>query len=414
MLFAMGSLDSENHVSTRDRHRHQIAVFLKACCFLCGNLAAMAPKKETAAERSQRLACKADEIRVLADYNRACAVMKYRPEVISSVQNHMQAKGWWDLPQLKAPVPEGREDSANAGQRTGCDAFEQFKADFPHVDACPVDLLTPMHRNYNTWSSIGPKGIRAVLHCCEPVSLNSRLVMGLAGKHQREAPKDKLLELLEFIADIDGDQALPFDSKDPACRPLWELCQHAMECNESLGRRARDLHLPQDWSTVFRFNTKVENDILFLVAGDGSRIPVPKAIIGTMAVEGFYVEKPFSQSRALLRHRMMKTFSQQCSLLIMMYGMAEVRSAKRDMIGNGGSASGMAVAAKRRRAICNRISVKTDVGTSSGSGLHADSETATDVSPVEHGGAVGEPVGRKGDEDAAGDNPNVLEEEFEP
>jgi len=257
----------------------------------------MPPVKETAQQKADR----------------AVAAVKDRPEVVASVKTHLIARGWWDAPAAASPLkkhvtepssleirPSAPDESTDFGK--ACKTMRVLYT-------AGIDAQVELHRNYKTWGQIPPKFLRQMLHLCEPISLHSRLLLGLCVKGQREVPKAPLLEILERMAAIDSNSLIGEQTL------LWQLSVFLNERNVLQGRPCKDLQLPADWSKdgVWEL-VKLASGCA--VSRKGSKIPgVAHPDLADVDFADLYLEANHSEARATVRSRQNAFLCKSCIVL---------------------------------------------------------------------------------------------------
>jgi len=257
----------------------------------------MPPVKETAQQKADR----------------AVAAVKDRPEVVASVKTHLIARGWWDAPAAASPLkkhvtepssleirPSAPDESTDFGK--ACKTMRVLYT-------AGIDTQVELHRNYKTWGQIPPKFLRQMLHLCEPISLHSRLLLGLCVKGQREVPKAPLLEILERMAAIDSNSLIGEQTL------LWQLSVFLNERNVLQGRPCKDLQLPADWSKdgVWEL-VKLASGCA--VSRKGSNIPpVAHPDVADVDFADLYLEANHSEAKATVRSRTNALLCKSCIVL---------------------------------------------------------------------------------------------------
>jgi len=197
---------------------------------------AMPPKKESAEAKASRLTRAAEEGMMKADRQRVALACK-SPDILASVKKFLQMKQQW--PMLEEPEEEVRAGPQQEEVKQAMLCSEEWMQE---VDSQGFDLSACIHRNHHKWNKCPPKYLRAMLHCAEPVAMNTRLLKQLCDAGQREVPREPMLMLLEFMTGLDMAEDLP-------TLHLGSLVWLVMTKNEARDRRLHNAQLkaPLQW-----------------------------------------------------------------------------------------------------------------------------------------------------------------------
>ena len=232
-------------------------------------------------------------------------------------KKHLQLKGVWPSSCDIAEQPEEVEAKNAVDAELPKQATEDELSGF---DWCGHDMTVVLHRNYGHWHKVPPRHVRAMLHIMEPISLHSRMIKLLCFHGQREAPREPMLQMLEFCTGIDTNEALPSQHVGT----LTLMCRNL---NDQRGNRLRNFRVasPIDWN-------RKELGVYIIreqfVKQDGERVkmlllidrflnksvvvPWPK----NKAFASLLVMNNFADLRAYVGCRSEKEFKMPCSVLI--------------------------------------------------------------------------------------------------
>ena len=110
-------------------------------------------------------------------------------------------------------------------------------AGFPTIgpNCSKRDIGQQMHRNFMCWGSVSGVHLKMILGCIEKVAFSALNLKVPLEAGQREVARWKLLQLSEFVTEIDKEEVAGGDSG---------VHYHAMDMSdrsEARGRRVRDL-----------------------------------------------------------------------------------------------------------------------------------------------------------------------------
>jgi len=198
----------------------------------------MAPKrKETAIERAQRKTCQGAQAFLKVDRDNCLRLLRGYDAVVTAVKNHLVSSRMW-----VAPTEELPETHAACGPLAKTEALTAVKAEANLAADEEEAEDIQIHRNFHCWGLVPPSHLVAVLAQLEPVSMSRQNMKVLRMKSRRLPEASRLRELHEFCTGVDPSQQVG-DNKE-----LQHHVEIHKELNETLGRRARDLQLPPNWS----------------------------------------------------------------------------------------------------------------------------------------------------------------------
>lgn len=286
----------------------------------------MSPKKESPAARSQRLQRVAHALQEKADFQTCCAVLKGNPSAVNSTKKQLVALGMWptefgsseygqlaphragapkeDEEPAKTAVKEEEEESKEAGRHCGV------------PDQCDSGDARHIHRNFALWSNVPGLHIRTILNALEPVTFSLGNLRSMCRKGQREVPKDKLLELFEYMTSIDPSVPVG-DDRDTA-----SIIKTLRGVSSSLGRRCRDLQLPPAWNSKGIYSVEHEDgDIVLVKKSSGEKKILTHG--DSSIIANYELSTNFSELRATIRDKTSPGQASQC-----MFYFAPVQLAK--------------------------------------------------------------------------------------
>ena len=115
-----------------------------------------------------------------------------------------------------------------------------------------------------------------MLCSAEPATFSAADLRLLLKKGQREASRDELMKLIEFISNDAAE-----DTVDITCRSENKLIAMLCEANVALGRRGRDMPLPADWSewAVYTYEVKgIKVKVTNKLSGDVRTADCPRLV----------------------------------------------------------------------------------------------------------------------------------------
>lgn len=158
----------------------------------------MGPKKETAEEKSLRYQQQSQALSLKADMSVCLAAMKQNPSAISEVKRTLQNLGYIkDGVVMKGELPAGAAASSGDGSKAPPAKAGAKKLAAPSADLSVAPSATP--------AQASSEMLQTILAGIEPVALGPNGLRGLLKPGQRKIPKNILLELLEFVTDMDED-----------------------------------------------------------------------------------------------------------------------------------------------------------------------------------------------------------------
>lgn len=259
----------------------------------------MAPRKgETADVKAARLTVRAESLKYQIDFQKAIASMKGRAEVVQAVKNHLTSLGYW-IDDLNAAKAEKTDTTESPGKLRV--KYETGTGDF--------DLTSDLHRNYNVWSSVPSRNLKVLLHELEPISLHEKMQKALCGPNQREPPREKLLELLEFACNVDPCTEVGSQRK------LDDILATLKQRNSLLGRRAKEIRLPPDWQDIGIYKLQLAGDAVML-SGLGKLVKLAPSMLNGAPFDSLFIEANYSQNRATLRSNIDLVLQHACATLL--------------------------------------------------------------------------------------------------
>jgi hypothetical protein len=149
--------------------------------------------------------------------------------------------------------------------------------------------------------------MKRVLATLEPIAFHENMLKIHCKKGMREVPKEPMLELLEFVCDVDPSS--PFNHN----RNLVVICAALLKTNQANQQRGKNLRLPVDWALSGFFKISEEDGSVVLKQGDEA-IRLPDAV-KTATKDELFVESNFSLARAKLRSRVDASIAMNCQQL---------------------------------------------------------------------------------------------------
>jgi hypothetical protein len=195
----------------------------------------------SADDRSKKLQRQAQNLLVKADHQMVVSAMKTHGSAAASCcKRALVSMGFID-PTTNTVVPSG---------------FVSQPPSIAKPIAIEDDPSAPRSapKLGSTWISTETKIMRNLLTDIEPVTLSFQNLRSLAKKQAKDVPKDKILEVLEFVLGLDPGGA------PPANKSYEHIKQFMMRRNDAMGRRSANLTLPADWSKVGVYVVEFKDD----------------------------------------------------------------------------------------------------------------------------------------------------------
>ena len=207
----------------------------------------MTNKKETPEEKAQRLTLQGQLLHEKLIFHTAVACMKTGPHVVALVKRCLQSNGLWNagVDTAKTAARKRMEtplcsEQAPAGDTADENLTEQQLKEKEFKEN--PDLQAEIHRNFARWRDVPPKHLKSLCAALEPVSCNARVLKVYCSTGQREVPREPLLQILEFMLDVD-----PNTEVGPA-RMLWEIAMWMWDRSFARGRAAQMITHPADYA----------------------------------------------------------------------------------------------------------------------------------------------------------------------
>lgn len=211
----------------------------------------MAPRKETAVERSKRLAQESHFVAKKADSTLISKCMKEHPGCIPQLKRTLV-----NLNYLVADSEGQFTVTTAASAAAGPDVVgERLPKTSPSSKKQLLDLTmgVPPSMQHADGDLLG-----LLLEACEPVSLSTFAMKANLKPNQRKMPRNLYYELFEFIFDLDRDtdwaQAIT----------VGALLEDLKATNVRNGRRAAGLAMPISWAQHGLYVLSVDDGVLTL------------------------------------------------------------------------------------------------------------------------------------------------------
>ena len=260
----------------------------------------MAPKKETHAQRAERLDRKALELRHREKRLSIQALMVKDPDVVPKIMDYLVSLGSFgtcDSPRTS--------DSAGAILGTPTKSAHGGEPDVgstPYVQAAGNghQAHSAPNKNFNKLDNMPLVHLRIWLKTMEPVACSDAQVKSLISRGSREESRTSLAELMEFMTDLDPSVPI-FSGTVRDDIAMKTFSDHLVKVNESLGRRARDLPLPADWAKHGFYLIMFISGKAFLLNRFTNQIAPPPDDMDQGPGQHIQLEANFSENRACVR-----------------------------------------------------------------------------------------------------------------
>lgn len=261
----------------------------------------MGLKKETAEQKSKRLAAVAHNLRVKSDYQKVCKVIRGREDLISRFKQELVNLGELVVDPNAKAAP-GTFVSASEAAASGAEQAAHEQLQDADVDEsatataspdAPADCASPMlHRNFATWAVVPPSHVQSFLAYAEPVSFGAGNMRNLLKRSCKVAPRGVLLELFEYVTGLDPTSSVPH-------RSLEDLKFFVKDHNFKNGRPARDLELPADWQKHGHYTFAVKPPCLTISCkSSGTHIILPNITTTSDDEDAIVIDANYSKARA--------------------------------------------------------------------------------------------------------------------
>ena len=195
----------------------------------------MPGRRETATERSLRLALASNALTLKADTSLINTVMRTMPSSVPHLKKCLVLLGFIDrLDQVLQPVADAGIPAAVREQKLDGQTG-------PGLKKCLCALTDQVPKGNISLARCGVEFLLFMLEQCEPRAFSKSSVRALLRPKQRKIAKGTLLELAEFTFDCDADATWKVGTS------VGDLLEVLAAANRAAGRRGRDLTLPPNW-----------------------------------------------------------------------------------------------------------------------------------------------------------------------
>lgn len=266
----------------------------------------MAPSKETAQQKAQRLMKAGRKLRVKADFVTVCQCLRDREDLIGFFweeligRGELVADGEGNLVVVgksEKGTPVKREAAAEAPAVPAASAPSSEAASPPEQPADNRDTTdgTVIHRNFNTWHLVPPAHLATILEGIEPITFSAGNMRAFIKRGCRAPPRPILLELLEFTVDVDPSSSVGED------RNIQSIINKFKLRNQLNDRRGRELQLPRNWRDVGIFDVSIFEPVLTIrERRGGASIVVAGVAVQQGDEQGINIDNNYSKLRATL------------------------------------------------------------------------------------------------------------------
>lgn len=210
-------------------------------------------------EKRIRFQQKASEAKLKAQTNLIMAVMKKAPSSVPHLKKMLTYSKCINAATDEAVVAEAAGahtiGTAGAGASSGTRSSPQGGNGPDPM----FDDNAPVPPEMSTFQTASPELLSHLLNRLEPVVFNPFSFRAFMKRGMKRIPKAPLLETLEFVTDCSPDT--PLNSFEN----IGALIDWLASRNHDLGRRAREMGLPIEWSTDGIYAAKVRDSTVFLV-----------------------------------------------------------------------------------------------------------------------------------------------------
>jgi len=227
--------------------------------------------------------------------------MKASADAVQDIKRYLMDKCYWTRGGLEVSLPDPLLPIGDAPGDAAPEAAAEepppapAQVDFPTFD---IDINIEIHRNFAQWSKIPPQALGQHPPLDRPCGLQHegiKVLRNLCSKDQKVPPREKLLELLEFITGMDPSNDIG------ESRTTGSLATLARARNASLGKRGKELVAPVDWQEVGVYRLSVQAGVVQILKFG---IPAPVAIPSDLEPSSLYIKMNSSESRATLSSTM--------------------------------------------------------------------------------------------------------------
>ena len=195
----------------------------------------MPGRRETATERSLRLALASNALTLKADTSFINTVMRTMPSSVPHLKKCLVLLGFIDrLDQVLQPVADAGIPAAVREQKPDGQTG-------PGLKKCLWALTDQVPEGNISLARCSVEFLLFMLEQCEPRAFSKSSVRALLRPRQRKIAKITLLELAEFTFDCDADATWKVGTS------VGDLLEVLAAANRAAGRRGRDLTLPPNW-----------------------------------------------------------------------------------------------------------------------------------------------------------------------
>ena len=267
--------------------------------------ALMPPKGETHAQKAERLDRKALELRHRDKRLAVQALMLKQPDAVPKIVDYLMSIGLWqgngqplaiegDSGKEVLSTPVKAKPAAKACAGKGHE--EETAKDDMGSQKVPMQI----HKNFSKMENMPLVHLRAWLTAMEPVALSEAQLKVLVKRGSCDASRHSLTELLEYTTNLDPSAPLFAEGRDE--ETLSKFTEQLLQLNASMGRRARDLQLPANWSRDGFYHVKVIDGKAFLWHRLKDTYAPPTGFLEQPAnLQGVTVELNFSENRACIK-----------------------------------------------------------------------------------------------------------------
>ena len=218
----------------------------------------MAPRKETPEARSQRLLRAGADLAVKADLQLCIAAMKANSAAVRHVKKMLVDMGFIDSAGsiVKGALPHERVSGAAASPP---DPAQPLALTPSGKGQGPTfDLASEFPEDWQTLGQTSGEFLQWCLREAEPVAFSGHAMKALLKPSQRKVPKALLLEMVEFVFDLDEDTPLT------GVGSYGAILADMQQRNAQNGRRGRDLIMPFAWADAGVYRVAVEGNKIIL------------------------------------------------------------------------------------------------------------------------------------------------------
>ena len=218
----------------------------------------MALVKETPEARSQRLLRAGAELAVKADLQLCIAAMRENSGAVRHVKKTLVDMGFIDSAGsiVKGALPHGRVLEAAAAPQGPAQPLALTQGGKGQGPAFELAAEFP-----EAWQTLGQTSGEFLQWCvkeAEPVTFSAHAMKALLKASQRKVPKSLLLEMVEFVLDLDEDTPLT------GVGSYGAMLDDMLQRNVQNGRRGRDLVMPFAWADAGIYSVTVDENRVIL------------------------------------------------------------------------------------------------------------------------------------------------------